>query len=89
MNTEELSLYAIDSHRPIVVSPEIVCAVAFAARLGWSERTTYRFVTAVVLTDNLRDRGLWPEIMRKVKNLQVNADLAALEIGQDVRGDIE
>lgn len=87
MKVNELTLYMIDSERHLTTSEEIVAAVAYAARDGWSNTTAYRFVTALVMTDNLRNYVVWPVVIRQIKDLGIAADLAALEVEGSVTGE--
>lgn len=79
MKIEDLSLIAIDQGTHQTTSEEIVRAVAWAARRGWGNYTAMRFVTALVMTDNLRHTEKWPEVMKKIDDLKIAADLANLE----------
>jgi hypothetical protein len=67
---EELSLCSIDSMCHLWSNEETVSAVAFAARAGHSDRTAYRFLTALGMTDNLTDRTDWPEVLLRVMDLE-------------------
>lgn len=89
MKIEDLSLISIDGQTHLTTSEEIVRAVAWAARRGWGNYTAHRFVTALVMTDNLRHTNRWPEVMKKIDDLKVAADLAALEVHGHVEGEIE
>lgn len=70
METHELTLTNIDSVRHLTASEDVVNAVAYAARAGASDRTAYRFVTALVMTASLMDRPRWPGVLRAVKELE-------------------
>lgn len=70
MNPVHLTLAAIDNTRHLVTSEDIVKAVAFAARAAHSDRTSYRFVTALVMTDMLTERSYWPVVLRAVRQLE-------------------
>lgn len=89
MKLHELTLSKIDAERHLSVSVEIVAAVCFAAQAGYGANTSHRFVTALVMLDYLRDRSAWPMVLRKIKNLDLDAQLATLESGRPVVGDIE
>jgi len=90
MKIEELSLIAIDGQRHLVTSENVVAAVAYAVRRGYGNVTAYRFVTALVMTDQLRGPlGQWPVVLKKIRDLGLDADLAALEIGETITGEIE
>lgn len=69
-NCESLSLTSIDSMRHLVVSEEIVAAVAFAARAGHGTRTCYRFVTAVSMKGALKNSSEWGGILKQVMDLE-------------------
>jgi hypothetical protein len=89
--TEDLSLLMIDNQRHLTTSEDIVSAVAWAARRGWGDFTCYRFVTALVMTDNLRQsrKDQWKIVMKKISDLQIAGELAALEKGYRITGPIE
>lgn len=70
METHELTLTNIDSVRHLTASEDVVNAVAYAARAGASDRTAYRFVTALVMTASLMDRPRWPGVLRAVADLE-------------------
>lgn len=70
MRAEELTLPAIDCMRHLSTSWDIVRAVAFAARAGHSDRTAYRFVTALVMIGKLEWPQYWPEILKAVMELE-------------------
>jgi hypothetical protein len=65
-----LTLTSIDSMRHLTVGEDIVAAVAFAARAGHSNRTAYRFVTALVMQDALTDPARWGDLLRMVMDLE-------------------
>lgn len=71
--TPPLSLTAIDSMRHLTTSEDIVAAVAFAARAGHTNRTAYRFVTALVMRDVLTDPAQWGDLLRQVMDLENGA----------------
>lgn len=87
MKIEDLTLDQIDAERGIPFSADTVRAVAYTSRLGWSDATAWRFTAALVLTFNLKRRDRWPEILRKIKHLQIERDLVALEDGKAVGGE--
>jgi hypothetical protein len=89
MRVHELTLSAIDAQRHLAASPEIVAAVAYAAGQGYGGATCYRFVTALVMTDQLRDRGDWRNVLLKIKDLQLDEQIAELEAGRPVVGNVE
>lgn len=64
------SLAAIDSMRHLSTSEDIVAAVAFAARAAHSDRTAYRFVTLLVVRDELTDRSAWADTLRDLMELE-------------------
>lgn len=77
MQPDELSLDSIDSMRHLIVNPLIVKAVTFAVRNTGREvhtyrddRTAYRFVTALVMTNTLEDGRQWPEVLETVTHLE-------------------
>lgn len=70
METEELTLTSIDGSRHLTISHDMVKAVAFAARAVHSDVTVHRFVTALVMTDLLKDPFRWPYVMRIIKELE-------------------
>lgn len=70
MDTDDLTLTSIDGQRHLTTSEEIIHAAAFPIRLGHTVQTTYRFVTAVVMLDELRSQRAWPTILRRVLDLQ-------------------
>lgn len=80
MKIEDLTLTEIDGAAGPAASPEIVRASAYAARRGWGNRTCYRFVVALIVTNQLRhpDLSQWDAILKKIENLQIQDDLAAL-----------
>jgi hypothetical protein len=65
-----LTLTSIDSMRHLTTSEDIVAAVAFAARAGHSNRTTYRFVTALSMRGALTDPTRWGDLLRMVMDLE-------------------
>jgi hypothetical protein len=73
MNPERLTLDMIDSHRHLTTSENIVSAVAFAVRLGHTDQTAYRFVSALGMLGSLdrrsEDAVAWPLVMSKVHRL--------------------
>ncbi len=73
MQTDDLTLTSIDSVRHLTTSEEVVKAVAFAVRVGHQNHTAYRFVTALVMTDNLADRTDWPKVLLRVMDLEREA----------------
>jgi len=70
---EDLSIPAIDGMRHLVVSEDVVTAVAFAVSRDHDVRTAYRFVTALVMTDRLEDRRTWRPVLAWVKRLEQDA----------------
>lgn len=93
MNIDELSLPMIADQMRLTTNREIVKAVAkavaYAARLGWADTTCFAFVTALVMTDNLRNPGQWPVVLRKISDLKIAADLASLKEDRMVTREIE
>jgi hypothetical protein len=92
MKVEELSLVGIGAHLikdPVTVNRMVVAAVAWAARRGWGNHTAYLFLTALVMTDTLRHQDQWPVVMRKLQDLKYEKELAELEVGMTVEGEIE
>lgn len=85
---DDLSLVAIDGLRNHAASEEIVAAVVFAAQNGYGAHTAHRFVSALVMTDTLRDPSQWTPVLRKIVNLQIEADIATLEAGRPVVGEV-
>jgi hypothetical protein len=86
---DDLRLSMIDSQMRLSASREIISAAVWSAQRGYGAHTCHRFVAALVMTDTLRDPGQWPVVLRKIKNLQIDADLLTLESGRLVVGDIE
>ena len=70
MDLDELTLTSIDNQRHLATSEDIVKAVAFAIRAGHTDRTAYRFVTALVMTDSLSPRRWWAAALEKVMQLE-------------------
>lgn len=70
--SDGLTLTAIDGMRHLTASEDVVAAVAFAARAGHSTRTAYRFVTALVMTDALKNPTRWGDILKLVMDLEAN-----------------
>lgn len=89
MDIDDLTLNMIGAQMHLTTSREIVKAVAWAARLGWADVTCQAFVTALVMTDTLTDRSQWPTTIRKIQDLKIASDLAALEEGKTISRDIE
>lgn len=69
MSPDELTLASIDNQRHLATSIEMVSAVAFAARAGYTDRIAYRFVTALVMTNTLGSGIRWPEVLSVVAEL--------------------
>lgn len=78
MKVNDLTLPAIDCMRHLTTSWDIVRAVSFAACAGHSNRTSYRFVTALVMTDTLEWPQYWPETLKTVMELEA-ADTEAAD----------
>lgn len=72
MTPDELTLTSIDAMRHLATSQDMVTAVAFAARSGHDNTTCYRFVTALVMTDQLTNRFGWLDVLRRVKKLEAD-----------------
>lgn len=89
MEIDDLNLVMIGQHMHITIGKKIVEAVAWAARLGWSDVTCRAFVTALVMTDTLGDRGHWPTVMKKISDLKIAASVAALKDNRVVTREIE
>lgn len=89
MKIEDLTLTMIDGQRHLTTSDQIVTAVAYAARRGFSNVTCSRFVTALVMTDMLRDAFQWPFVLKKIDELRIELELAALKDNRVVTGPIE
>lgn len=92
LKIEDLSLTAIDAVAHTTLSEELVSAVGYAARRGYGNYTALRFVTALVITDNLRHTAQWSTILRKIEDLKIEADVAALESARwvnPVEGEVE
>jgi hypothetical protein len=89
MKIEELTWSVINDPSGTTTSPEIIRAVAFAARLGYGDTTCTRFLIALVQSETLKDTSAWPDVLRKVRDLQIKVELAALESGRVVTGEIE
>lgn len=88
LQLEELRLSMIDAQRHLVASEPIIAAAQFAGALGYGPATTYRFVTALVMTDHLEDRDLWLAVLHKVEDLQIREQIAELEAGRPVVGEV-
>lgn len=89
VDIDELTLTMIASHMHLTIGNPMVAAIAYAARLGWSDVTCRAFVTALIMTNTLTDQSQWPVVLRKVQDLKIEADLAALEDGKTITRDIE
>lgn len=89
MEIDDLTLHTIAHHMSPTVNREIVEAVAYAARIGWADTTCHAFVAALVMTDNLTTPSEWPYVLRKISDLKIAADLAALEAGKTITRPIE
>lgn len=74
MKLDALTLASIDGMRHLTVSEHIVKAVAFAVRAGHKDRTAYRFVTALVMTDALEEgepgTRRWWDVLKAVMDLE-------------------
>lgn len=72
MDITELTLDSIDGHRHLAISQSLVTAVAYAARSGYDDTFCYRFVAALVMTDQLHDttRGGWLRVLNHIKRLE-------------------
>ena len=90
MKIEDLSLVRIDGMAHLTISHDLVAAAAFAARAGYGDVTARRFVTALVMTDKLkgRDRRAWGEVLKAVANLVIEGEIAALEDGRVISGEL-
>jgi hypothetical protein len=86
---EDLTLAMIASQMHLTTSRGIIAAVAWAARLGWADITCYAFVTALVMTDNLATPSEWSYVIRKISDLKIASDLAALEASKVITRDVE
>lgn len=89
MDVADLTLPMIGHHMHLTIGSKIVEAVAYAARLGWADTTCRAFVTALVMTDTLGDRGQWPTVLRKIQDLKIASDLTALEDGRVITREVE
>lgn len=76
MNVNELTLASIDGHRHLAISQDLVTAVAFAARSGYDDTFCYRFVSALVMTDQLHDstRGGWLDVLKHIRRLEAQEE---------------
>jgi hypothetical protein len=81
------SLTSVDSMRHLATSEDIVKAVAFAARAGHNDVTCYRFVSLVVMMDDLDYPFGWPVILRQVMKLEEDHRLnqEALDAGVEAQ----
>ncbi len=70
MEIKELNLIGINSMRHLIISEDMVKAISFAARAAHSDSTVHRFVTALVMTDLLKDPFRWPYVLRTVMELE-------------------
>jgi hypothetical protein len=70
---EDLTLAAIDGMRHLVTSEQVVNAAAFAARAAYDDVMAYRFVTALVMTNNLERRSEWRTVLRHLAELENGA----------------
>lgn len=72
MDVHELTLTSIDNHRHLAISQDLVTAIAFGARSGYDDTFCYRFVSALVMTDQLfdRTRGGWLDVIKHIKRLE-------------------
>lgn len=89
MEIDDLTLTSIDAHAHLAISQDVLVAVAWHARRGFSDQTTYRFISAVVMTDSLRHSERWPDICRRIQKLRIDADIAALEVHGGTSGVID
>lgn len=87
MSPEELTLISVGSHMHLIIGGELTSAVAYAARRGKGDVTCRAFATALAMTDTLTVRTAWPDVLRKIEELQVANDVAALEVGKVVTRD--
>lgn len=71
MDIDDLTLTSIDAHRHLTTSEAVVSAVAFAARRGHSDVTAYRFVTVLVMLDQLQPRKWWARTLGVVRDLEI------------------
>lgn len=67
---DELTLASIDGIRHLIINELMVKAITFAARSGHTDRTAYRFVVALVMTNTLDDGTRWPEVLKTVMELE-------------------
>ena len=88
MDVGELTLTEVSDQMRRTTTMEIVAAM-YAARIGWSNTTCCEFVAALVLTDNLRNRDQWPVVLKKISDLMIERDLAALNDGRVITRSIE
>jgi hypothetical protein len=89
MRTEDLTLSAIDAGKNTAgPSIEEVSAVCYAAHAGFGPAACHRFVAALVVCDLLRSPNQWGQVLRKVRNLELAEQVATLEAGRPVVGDI-
>lgn len=73
MEPRDLTLPMIDGQRHLVAGERLVTAIAFAARTGRSDRTVYRFVTALVMTDSLLRGERWSAVLEAVDALELES----------------
>lgn len=78
---EELTLTGLDRMRHLVVSDQIVKAIAFAARAGHGNLTAHRFVTALTMTGDLTNpsRARWSKVLVQIMDLEAGHEHAYVE----------
>lgn len=74
IDPDELSLASIDGMRHLIIGELIVKAIGFAVRAGHSDRTAYRFVVSLVMTNTLEDGARWPEVLKTIMELEEERD---------------
>lgn len=78
---DDLTLAGIDGIRHLITNEMLVKAVAFAVRntgrkvhTGRDDRTAYRFVTALVMTNTLEASTRWPKVLKTVMDLEAEKE---------------
>lgn len=87
MQIAELDLDTIDIEKAGTITHPMVVAVAYATRKGYGPWTARRFVAALVLTNSEVNTKDWAAVLKRVVDLQIEGEIAALETGHTVQGE--
>lgn len=70
MIVNDLTLGMVDNQRHLIASEKTVRAISYGARRTDSDRTVYRFVTALVMANCLDYPEYWPSVLAKINELE-------------------